>query len=445
VLSGDSLYLIAGAALLLGAVLPRLLRRAAMSVPMAFVGAGVLVGLLPLPGGQPISPITQPEVAERLAELVVIVAIFGVGIALDRPVSLRGWASTWRLLGLAMPLFIAVAALLGWWVMGLVPAAALLLGAVLAPTDPVLASDVQVSGPGTGRGRRSQAGGTAAAGHDEPAGPEDIDEHDEARFALTSEAGLNDALAFPFVYAAIFLAASGDQGGVLRWLGWELVGKTVWGAVIGAALGWFLANMAFRSRNRWLRLADSGEPLLALAAIFTVYGAAEVAGGYGFLAVFAAAVAGRAVERRHEYHGQLHEFTSQIEHLLTMTLLLLFGAALSWGLLANLTWQGALVAVLLVVVVRPLTAGLSLARTLPLGATGLGSHEIRVVAFFGVKGIGSFYYLAYATGEIGFPGSREVWSAAAFAVLVSVVVHGALATPVMTRLDRVRGTEEPAP
>jgi NhaP-type Na+/H+ or K+/H+ antiporter len=426
-LPGDALYLLAGLALLLGAVLPRLLSRRALSVPMAFVGAGILVGLLPLPGGRPISPVDEPLLAERLTETCVIVALMGVGLAIDRPLSLRGWASTWRLLAIGMPLFIALAMLLGWWVMGLAPAAALLLGAVLAPTDPVLASDVQVTGPETGDRDRDVDRGDEL---------DEVDETDETRFALTSEAGLNDGLAFPFVYAAIFLAAGGHH--LATWVAWELVGKVVLGAALGWLCGWVLARMAFRARTDALRLADTGEPVLALAATFAVYGLTEVVGGYGFLAVFTAALALRSYERTHAYHESMHVFISQLEHLLTLLLLLLFGASLSWGLLADLTWQGVLVGVLLVLVVRPLTAALSLSRRLPLGSPRLGGREVRVVAFFGVRGIGSLYYLSYATGQTGFPGGREVWSAVAFTVLLSVVVHGVLATPVMQRLDRVR-------
>jgi NhaP-type Na+/H+ or K+/H+ antiporter len=162
---------------------------------------------------------------EHLTEFCVLVALMGVGLALDRPLDLRRWVTwkrwgaTWRLLGIAMPLCIAGVALLGWWAMGLAPAAALLLGAVLAPTDPVLASDVQVGGPTT-------------LGEDED--DEEIDESDEVRFALTSEAGLNDGLAFPFVYAAIYLASIGDvEEWGLRWLAWDLVGKVVISVAIG--------------------------------------------------------------------------------------------------------------------------------------------------------------------------------------------------------------------
>lgn len=430
-LPGDALYLLGGIALLLGAVLPGALARRALSAPIAFVGLGLLIGLLPLPfGGEPISPVEQPAVAERLTELCVIVALMGVGLALDRPLGWRSWASTWRLLLLAMPLFILVAAVLGWWWMGLAPAAALLLGAVLAPTDPVLASEVRVEGPDVSSDESVVEGD-----------PQDeVDEDDEVRFALTSEAGLNDGLAFPFLYGAIFLAAAGtaQAQSPWRWVAWELVSKVAIGVVLGWACGWLLARMAFRSRVRPLRLAETGEPLLALAATFLVYGLTEVVGGYGFLAVFVCALALRAHERRSSYHEELHRFVSQLEHLLTMLVLLLLGASVSWGLLADLTWAGAAVAVVVVFLVRPLTAALSLLPWLPLGRTRLSRFELVTVSFFGIRGVGALYYLAYATGEGDFDGIREVWSAATLAILLSVVVHGVLATPVMERLERRR-------
>ena len=258
--------------------------------------------------------------AERITELCVIVALMGVGLAIDRPFALRTWAPTWRLLAIGMPLFVVLAAVLGWWWLGLAPATALLLGAVLAPTDPVLASEVQVGGPQTHDDESVEEGDPK----------DEVDEDDETRFALTSEAGLNDGLAFPFVYAAIFLAAVGtaEEHSWWRWLGWELIGKVVLGALRGWAAGWLLARMAFRARTDSLRLAETGEPLLALAATFAVYGLTEVVEGYGFLAVFACAVTIRSHERGSQFHEQMHTFVSQLEQLLTMLVLMLFGASL---------------------------------------------------------------------------------------------------------------------
>lgn len=416
-LNGDSVYLLAGLALLAGAVLPRLLRRKAISTPMAFVAVGMLIGLVPLPDGISVLPQDNRAITERLSELCVIVALMGVGLAIDRPLRWRTWSTAWRLVLVAMPLCIAGVALLGWGLAGLAPASALLLAAALAPTDPVLASDVQVDGPDIEDGE----------GESVP------DEDDEVRFALTSEAGLNDGAAFPFVYAAILLASAGAVGDwALKWVGWYLVGKVLIGVVIGAVSGYALARLAFQSQRKALRLAEAGDPILAIAATLGVYGLAEVLGGYGFLAVFICGVALRSLERDHSFHASLHEFIGQLEHMLTWMLLLLLGAALSQGLLLSLTWGAAAVAVLLVIVVRPLLAWVSLHRTV------LGPRERLTTAFFGVRGIGSIYYLAYATGVATFEGSDLLWSTAAFTVLLSVVVHGVTATPVMRRLDAMR-------
>ncbi|HSK27400.1 MAG TPA: cation:proton antiporter [Jiangellales bacterium] len=404
--TAEVVYVTMGVGLMLAAVLPRLLAGRPFSPAIAFVAVGAVAGLLPLPLPE-IAPATERVVTERLTEVCVIVALMGVGLALDRPVGWRRWSSTWRLLGIAMPLSIAGVALLGWGLAGLAPASALLLGAALAPTDPVLASDVQVGEPGA-------------------------EQEDEARFALTSEAGLNDGLAFPFVYAAVFLAGGPFSEWGLHWLAWELVAKVVIGVAVGVAAGWVMARVVFGARRRVLRLAETAEPVIALAAVFLSYGVAEVVGGYGFLAVFVSALVLRDYERTHEYHGVLHGFLEHIERLLTLALLLLLGHACATGMLDDLTWRGALVGVLLVAVVRPVAGWVAMAG-------GPGTRPERAaVAFFGVRGIGSFYYLAYATGEATFPGDGELWSTVAFTVLVSVVVHGVTAAPVVNRLDDAR-------
>ncbi|VXB55438.1 sodium:proton antiporter [Aeromicrobium sp. 9AM] len=426
-------YLLGGAALLLAVVLPYALRTAALSPPVVLLGLGALIGLLPGTGESAFSPMAHRGFVEHLAEFTVLIALMGVGLALDRPLSLRSlgswrqWSAAWRMLAIAMPLSIAGVALLGWWVMGLAPSAALLLGAVLAPTDPVLASDVQVEGPTTTE-------------DDE----DEIDEDDEVRFALTSEAGLNDGLAFPFVQAAILLAATGPfaEWGV-RWFAWDLVGKVVVGAALGIAVGWVLAKVAFRSRQPSLRTADAGEPLLAIAAVLLAYGLAEVAGGYGFLAVFACAMTLRSAERGHDYHALMHEVIERLERLLTLIVLLLLGVALTNGLLADLTWPAVLVAVLLLLVVRPVSGLIALfarrGTNLKVGSNTLGPRERAATAFFGVRGVGSIYYLAYASGHADFKDLPLLWSTVGFAITLSVLLHGVTATPAMRWLDAARG------
>lgn len=423
-MTADLVYVVAGAALLLAIVLPALLDRWAISAPMVLVGVGLLIGFTPLPDGLPLDPQENRAAIEHVTEVVVLVALMGVGLAIDRPLELRRpaswarWSTTWRLLGIAMPLCIAGIALLGWAI-GLPAAAALLLGAALAPTDPVLASDVQVAGPQTG--------------------DHEVDETDELRFTLTSEAGLNDGLAFPFVYAAILLAT---EGAVVTWLptwvGWYLVGKVVIGVAAGVLVGRLLAYVAFRSASPSLRVAERGESLLALAALVSAYGVGEVVGGYGFLSVFACAMTFRSAERSHDYHAAMHEVAERLERLLTLFVLLVLGIALSRGLLESLDWRGVVIGLALLFVVRPLAGLLALAPRARRERPPLDRGQRRAAAFFGVRGVGSIYYLAYAAGEAPELGADPLWSTVAFTVVLSVFVHGVLASPVLRRIDRNR-------
>jgi len=422
--TADLVYVVAGFSLLLAVVLPDLLSKWAISAPMVLVGVGLLIGLTPLPDSMPLDPHTNRAAIEHVTELTVLVALMGVGLALGRPLRLRdreswrGWSPTWRLLGVAMPLCIVGVALLGWWA-GLAPAAALLLGAALAPTDPVLASDVQVAGPQTG--------------------DHEVEEADEVRFTLTSEAGLNDGLAFPFVYAAILLATEGAVSGWwFEWVGFYLVGKVLIGVLVGTAVGWGLARAAFRSRRQALRVAERGEALLAVAALVASYGLGEIAGGYGFLSVFTCALTFRSAERGHEYHAAMHQVVERLERLFTLFVLLVLGIALTRGLLGSLDWRGVAVGLALIFLIRPLAGMLALAsRGRPAGQRGgLKRREQWTIAFFGVRGVGSLYYLAYAAGEADVFAQDWLWSTVAFTVVASVLVHGVLSKPVMDRLDR---------
>ncbi|UMG91556.1 cation:proton antiporter [Nocardioides sp. TF02-7] len=435
-MTADLVYLVAGGSLLLAVLLPALLKRWAVSAPMVLVAVGMVIGITPLPDGMPLDPQHNRAVIEHATELTVIVALMGVGLALDRPLLLRrrdhwrAWRATWLLLVVGMPLTIGAVALLGWWA-GLAPAAAILLGAALSPTDPVLASDVQVAGPQTG--------------------DHEVDERDELRFTLTSEAGLNDGLAFPFVYLAILTATASTSGWgwLAEWAAFHLVGKVVIGIVAGIVVGRVLAAVAFRARSPSLRVAERGEALLALAALVTAYGVAEVAQGYGFLAVFACGMTFRQAERSHDYHAAMHEVTERLERLLTMGVLLFLGIALTRGMLEALDWRGVAIGLALLLVIRPLSGVAALAslthRTPDAARDGdpgtLAVGQLWATAFFGVRGVGSIYYLAYASGKAPVLASDWLWSTVTFTVVASVLLHGVLATPVMHRIDPDRAQE----
>ncbi|MEV5338714.1 cation:proton antiporter [Streptomyces sp. NPDC052676] len=414
----DAVFAWLGVGALLAAVLPRVVAGRPLSMPLVFLVGGIGVYLLPLPLPV-IDPVEDRLLAEHITEICVIVALMGAGLALNRPVGRRRWATTWRLLGITMPLTVVLTALVAWWLLDWPPAVALLLAAVLAPTDPVLASEVRVGEP-----------------------TEDEHDEDEVRFTLTSEAGLNDGLAFPLTYAAVALAAAAGSGWSADWVGAWAAEDVAFRCAVGVLSGWLVGRLLgwlfFRARSPVLRLSEHREGFVALGATFLSYGLTESLGGYGFLAVFTTACSIRAAERAHGFHNVLHDFVEQIERLFTAVVLFLLGAFIALGGLAALTWQGALTGLALLVVIRPLSGWAGL-----LG-TSLGNKERWVIAGYGIRGIGSLYYLAYALGRHGFPvSSREVWAVVTFTVLASVVLHGVTAGPVVTRLDRLRTTAPP--
>jgi NhaP-type Na+/H+ or K+/H+ antiporter len=376
---------------------------------MVCIGIGVLLAWSPISPIAGFNPLENRLLTERLSEFVVIIALMGAGLKLDRRVSWRGWESSWRLVGISMPLTIAGIAFLGWSIWGLGIAASLLLGASLAPTDPVLASDIQVGPPQSGK-------------------------EDEVRFALTSEAGLNDGSAFPFVFLAIAMALSSESGEpfIARWLAIDLI----WKIAVGLGIGWLggkaMGYFTFRFPGRF-GLAQTRDGFVALGITCLAYGSAEIVHGYGFLAVFVSAVSLRSVERGHRYHENLHAFAEQIERLLMMILLVFFGAAIAEGsIFGALSLNVVLTVALILCVVRPISGRIGL---IGFPAT---AGEKAVISFFGIRGIGSIYYLAFALGQAKFEGTQILWVTVCFAVLSSIVMHGVLVTPTMRQLDRTR-------
>ena len=327
-----------GAVIILAYWLPRFVSGREPAASALLIGLGFLA--FGWPAGMPdkINPIVLPEPWEKVSELCVIAGLFGVGLRIDRLASRKLWVPTVRLLAVAMPLCILAAAAAGWLFAGMTVAGALLLAAVLAPTDPVLAGDVQVGAPTEGG------------------------EH-PVRFSLTTEAGLNDGLAFPFVHLALAVAAAGGFTAALvnEWLWRDVAYRISVGAVSGAILGWLLGKLMF-SWPRENPLANTQSGNIGFAGVLVVYGLTELAEGYGFIAAFVSGLVLRRQESEHAFHAQLHDFTEAIEHALTAVLLIALGAALP-ALLTALTWEGAALGAALIFLVRPLTGWLSLLGT----------------------------------------------------------------------------------
>lgn len=404
----------AGVLIALVAWLPLALKRLPLSLPIICIAIGAGIFLLPAVSLRPM-PLAFSQITERFTELVVIIALMGAGLKLDRVFSWRRWNVTWRLLGVTMPLSIAAITLIGGWGLALPWTAALLLGASLAPTDPVLASDVQVGPPKSG-------------------------EEDEVRFGLTSEAGLNDGLAFPFVNLAIALALTASSGGpwARDWLVhdvlWEIGMGVAGGWAIGKLFGWLTFHVPAESR-----LAQTGDGLIAIAATFVSYGVTEILDCYGFLAVFITALTLRRSHRDHEFQRDMHDITEQVERIAMMVVLILLGGALVSGLLAPLRWPDVLAAIAIILLVRPL-AGL-------IGLAGFDAKrmEKRTLAFFGIRGVGSFYYLAYALNHADFAQAERLWAIVGLVALLSILLHGLTVTPVMRLIDRQQGRDPDGP
>jgi len=396
-----------GVVVLLTAWLPMVLKELPLSLPIFCVGLGALIFAFPdLPGVMP-HPGEQLALVERLSELVVIISLMGAGLKIDRPFGWKRWRLTWRLLGISMPLTILGLAWLGHVLLGLNLAAAILLAGALAPTDPVLASDVQVGPPHGGQ-------------------------EDEVRFTLTSEAGLNDGLAFPFVLLALAIAHEASAASVAEWFAyaviWKIAAGIGMGAIVGRVLGWLTFNLPNRAK-----LSRTGSGFVALGITCLAYGATEMVKGYGFLAVFVAALALRATKREDIYHEKLHDFAEELERLLMMVLLVLLGGTITGGdLFRALSGEAVAFGLLALFVIRPLAGWIGLIGTHP------PSGEKLAISFFGIRGLGSVYYLAYALHHGEFDDRDVLWSAAGFIILVSIVLHGITVTPVMRRLDRRR-------
>lgn len=391
-----------GLLILLVAWFPIFISRLPLTLPMLCVAIGF--GGFTLLGENGLSPRDYPATLSVLTELTIIVSLAGAGLSIDKPWAWRQWMNTWRLLGIAMPLTIAACAVLAAVYLGLPWATAVLIGAVIAPTDPVLAADVRV-------------------------GPPRESSEDEVRFSLTSEAGLNDGLGFPFTLLALGLATHGSPG---DWTWHWLAVDGLWRCVAGLAAGWLMGRLlgavVFRIGKR--TIARAGQGFASLGITFVAYAAAEIIHGYGFIAVFVAAMVLRRHDDRHGYHLRLHGFIEQAEHLLMMTLLVLFGGSLAGPMLEELTWPMVIAALVVLFVIRPLAGMLSL-----LGTRLRGCERV-IVSLFGIRGVGSFFYLAYATNAGNFVQIDAAWTLVSFIVLLSIFSYGILSAPLMNWLDR---------
>lgn len=397
--------LIIGIAALGMAWMPALTRVIRVSYSLIYMLLGMLLfSLVPvLPDADPHQ---YPNFTLRITELVVVVALMGSGLKIDEPFSLKQWAYPLRLVTIGMVACIAMTAFVAWYWIGMDPASAILVGAILSPTDPVLASDVQVGPPQEG-------------------------EKEDVRFTLTAEGGMNDGTAFPFVWLGVLLSISffGSSASWITWSGVYLVYKLAAGLACGYLLGKGISYVLFSlpERYRVVRIEDG---FVALSVTLLVYAATELVKGYGFIAVFVCALTLRNHEMDHRLHKTLHSFSDQIERILVAIVLLLFGGTIVDGILDYLTWQLALLGISFLLLIRPVTTWFSLA------GTRLHRRERAAISFFGIRGIGSLYYMSFAMQQAKLEWLHQLWSTVAFVIFLSVIIHGITANTAITKLEK---------
>ena len=425
-------------ALLLGVALTRnLLNGWPLSTAIIYLGLGLLLGPLAL-GKLHFEPLKNTDLLERVTEVAVIISLFSAGLKLRLPFEDGRWKGPLRLALVSMTLTISLVTLVGYYWLSLPIGAAVLLGAFLAPTDPVLASDVQTRHP---------------------------EDFDELRFSLTGEAGFNDGTAFPFVMLGLGLLGLHDMGDFAwRWLAVDVAWSIVGGLGIGALLGWLMARLTIYLRQH-KQQAVGTDDFIALGLIAGAYGLAILLHAYGFLAVFAAGLALRHTERRiseardHSSHveaasensnpevpetdeeieslledlatdeqraprfmaRQTMQFSESLERIGELVLVVWLG-----GMISAQTWdlRALWLAPLLFLVLRPLAVFAGL-----IGDKSTGTSR-PFIAWFGIRGIGSLYYLFYAIEhDLPQPIARELIALVFPIIAISIVVHGLSVTP----------------
>lgn len=433
--------IIVGLLLIFMALSGSMLARLPLSTAMLYLLVGLAVSPLGL-GLLWTAPRTHTPLLERLTEIVVLISLFTAGLKLSPGLKDRRWLLPLRLALTSMTMTVALIAAAGVVLLGLPLGAAVLLGAILAPTDPVLASDVQVQEPG---------------------------DRDSLRFALTGEGGLNDGTAFPFVLLGLGLLGLHEIGqGGWRWLLVDGLWATVCGLAVGTLLGGAVGRLVLYLR-RTHQEAVGLDDFLALGLIALSYGVALLAHGYGFLAVFAAGVALRHLERREtaaadqpgsslrsvvrEAHADSDAgvakaiavdpqhapafmahavlgFNEKIERIGEVVAVIAIGALL-WAV----DWRHAVwwFVPLLLLVIRPAAVALGL-----LGSRST-RHQRWLIGWFGIRGIGSLYYLTFAINHGLAPELADQLTALTLSVIVtSIVVHGISVTPLMAFYERSR-------
>ena len=421
--------IIVGALLIVMTLSGSFIARLPLSAAMLYLGVGVAIGPMGL-GLLKLDALKNVALLERLTEVAVLISLFTAGMKLKLPLTDRRWRIPVQLATVSMVATVGAITALGVWGLGLPLGAAVLLGAILAPTDPVLASDVQVANVG---------------------------DRDRLRFGLTGEGGLNDGSAFPFVMLGLGLLGLHELGdGGWRWWAVDVLWAVAGGLGLGYLMGTLIGRVILYLRMQHREALGSDE-FIALGLIALTYGLALVSQTYGFLAVFAAGLALRRIDElpqapvappapelsAEEQHAsgaeapahmmnEVQRFNSQLESFVEVAMVLTVGV-----LIATVRFHGEVLWFIpvLFLVIRPLAVYLGLLGTPVKGA------QRRLMGWFGIRGIGSLYYLLYAIShDIETALAQRLLSLTLAVVIASVIAHGISVTPLMKRYEAVSYT-----
>ncbi|RZJ64894.1 MAG: sodium:proton exchanger [Flavobacterium sp.] len=392
-----------GFVVLLAATVPVIMKQRRVTAPIIYLAIGG--SSLFFTRHLSFEPLEHLDIIKKVTEFVTLVALTNAGLKIKAPFRWHTWRYSMRLLLIAMPVTIIAAAYLSWWIVGLAPATAMLFGAIISPTDPVLASELQTSEPSK-------------------------EDTSKIKLALTSEAGINDGLAFPFTYLAIVAATNGySMDWAFDWFSYYFVIKIVLGLGIGLLIGWLLCRLVFSLGSRD-ELGKISRGIIAIALTLLPYAATEIVGGYGFLAVFAAACIFSNYEKHEKHMDSLHDFNEELESMVVAVIFLVVGAFIAYHYEIFLDVKVVAVAMLMVFVVRPISGYISLTKT------KLNGFEKFVLSFYGIRGIGSLFYFAYALTEADFKDTTKLLEITMTTIFLSVFVHGLSAKTIQKKIKK---------
>lgn len=402
-----------GLATLIMAWLPAISKKIKVSFPILLILLGFLLYFAGAPLGWP-DPLWSDTNLMYFSELIVIIALMGAGLKIGSVFSFSTWKRPLLLVLITMPICIASVYFLGIYFLAFSVPSSLLLAAVLAPTDPVLAAEVQLEEP---------------TREEEP--------EDKRRFTLTTEAGLNDGMAFPFTYLAVLVAQAGGWAAFnfSEWFWDKLLLKVIIGVIIGVVIGRLIGYLL--DRLHVVSGIKTFDGFVSLSLTIMTYGITEILHGYGFLAVFFVGLTLRYYEKiSGDYKKKMHDFIHEIERFLLTLWVILFGGAILNGVLAFTDWKGILFAFSFVLIIRPLAGLIGLAGVKDSLKTKLA------ISFLGIRGIGSVFYLAWAFLQFNnFENKNELYTITFYVILISIVIHGFTAPSIIAHFEKLKKKE----